>query len=105
MTVKTVEPATPVAVAESESARLERLAQSAPPITTNPERMGGAPVIGIERLPVTTLLDYLLDNYTVAQFCQVFGCAPEQVERALQTIRDAFEDGRLTALLAERVDY
>ena len=74
MAFKTIKQATAVAVAENESARLARLAKQAPPITTNPERLSGAPVIGIERLPVTTLLDYLLDGYTVERFCAQFDC-------------------------------
>jgi hypothetical protein len=36
---------------------LRRLAESAPPITTNPERMGGTPVIGIQRMPVAQLIE------------------------------------------------
>ncbi len=105
MAFKTVNQATAVAVAAGESARLARLAKQAPPITTNPERMSGAPVIGIERLPVTTLLDYLLDGYTVEQFCAQFDCDVTQAKGVLRRMREAFEEGALTELLADRVNY
>jgi len=86
--------------------RLEELAKIAPPITTNPERMSGAPVIGIQRMPVTTLLDYLIEGHSVEQFLEAFpGTDREKVIAALQKIRDGFEEGILTDLLAEKVNY
>lgn len=85
--------------------RTQKLAQKAPPITTNPERMGGTPVIGIQRLPVKTLLDHLIGGATVNEFAAEFECDAAQVRAALQRIRDAFEDGLLTEVVAERVDY
>jgi uncharacterized protein (DUF433 family) len=87
-------------------ARLEELAKIAPPITTNPERLSGAPVIGIQRMTVTTLLDYLIEGYSVEQFLEAFpGTDHEKVIAALQKIRDGFEEGILTDLLAEKVNY
>ena len=87
-------------------ARLEELAKTAPPITVNPERMSGAPVIGIQRMPVATLLDYLIEGYSVEQFLDAFpGTDQEHVIAALQKIRDGFEEGILTDLLAEKVSY
>lgn len=87
-------------------ARLNELAKTAPPITTNPQRMSGAPVIGIQRMPVTTLLDYLIEGYSVDEFLEAFpGTEREQVKAALRKIRDAFDEGLLTDLLAEKVDY
>jgi hypothetical protein len=53
-----------VIVLDSRAAQLERLDEEAPPITTNPQRLSGAPVIGIQRMPVTTLLDYLIEGYS-----------------------------------------
>ncbi|HZF37611.1 MAG TPA: DUF433 domain-containing protein [Blastocatellia bacterium] len=77
--------------------------ESKPPITRNPERMSGAPTIAGTRLPVTTLIDYLSDGYTVAEFLDDFEGAvtAEQVEAVLMKIRDALEEG----WLAEDVDY
>ncbi len=85
--------------------RTQRLAKTAPPITTNPERMGGTPVIGIQRLPVKTLLDHLIAGATVAEFAAEFDCDPARVQAALQRIRDALDEGLLTEALAECVDY
>ncbi len=74
-----------------------------PPITRNPERMSGAPTIAGTRLPVTTLIDYLADGYTVEEFLDDFEGAvtADQVEAVLMKIRDALEEG----WLAEDVDY
>src|SRR5262245_13696530 len=95
-----------VIVLDSRSAELERLDEEAAPITTNPKRMGGAPVIGIQRMPVTTLLDYLIEGYSVDEFIKHFpGTDRGKVIGALRKIREAFEEGKLTDLLAEKVDY
>jgi len=77
--------------------------ESRPPITRNPERMSGAPTIASTRLPVTTLIDYLSDGYTVAEFLDDFEGAvtAEQVEAVLMKIRDALGEG----WLAEDIDY
>lgn len=86
--------------------RLNELDKTAPPITTNPNRMSGAPVIGIQRMPVTTLLDYLMDGYSIDEFIEEFpGTERKKVIAALGKIREAFDDGVLTGLLAEKVDY
>lgn len=86
--------------------RLNQMAKTAPPITTNPDRMSGAPVIGIQRMPVTTLLDYLMDGYSIDEFVEEFpGTEREKVIAALGKIREAFDEGVLTDLLAEKVDY
>lgn len=86
--------------------RLRQLGKTAPAITTNPERLSGSPVIGIQRMPVTTLLDYLIEGYSVDEFLKCFpGTDREKVIGALRKIREAFDDGLLTELLAEKVDY
>lgn len=91
---------------QAEIEHLRQLGKTAPAITTNPERMGGTPVIGIQRMPVTTLLDYLIDGYSIDEFLDCFpGTDREKVIGALQKIREAFDDGVLTDLLAEKVDY
>lgn len=95
-----------VIVLDARSDQLERLDEAAPPITANPQRMGGAPVIGIQRMPVTTLLDYLAEGYSVDEFIKCFpGTDRDKVIAALRKIRTAFDEGWLTELLAERVDY
>jgi uncharacterized protein (DUF433 family) len=86
--------------------RMRQLAETAPPITTNPERMGGTPVIGIQRMPVTTLLDHLIEGYSVDEFIECFpGTERDKVIGALHKIREAFDEGLLTDLLTEKVDY
>ena len=95
-----------VIVLDSRGAELERLDEEAPTITTNPKRLGGAPVIGIQRMPVTTLLDYLIEGYSVDEFIECFpGTDRDKVIGALRKIREAFDEGLLTDLLAEKVDY
>ena len=95
-----------VTVLDSYSAQLERLDKEAPSITTNPQRMSGAPVIGIQRMPITTLLDYLIEGYSVDEFIECFpGTERDKVIGALRRIREAFDEGLLTDLLAEKVEY
>lgn len=95
-----------IIVLDSRSAQLERLDEAAPPITTNPQRMGGAPVIGIQRMPVTTLLDYLIEGYSIDEFIESFpGTDRDKVIGALRKMRMALDEGLLTDLLAERVNY
>ncbi len=107
MSVSVGEPvATAPDVLAARGAQLERLDAAAPAITTNPQRMSGAPVIGIQRMPVTTLLDYLIEGYSVDEFVDCFpGTDRAKVLAALRKIRTAFDEGVLTELLAEKVDY
>jgi len=81
--------------------RMRRLAETAPLITTNPERMGGTPVIGIERLPVASLLAHLIAGDTVEGFIEAFDADRERVYGILEKIKEALEAG----WLAEPVDY
>jgi len=91
---------------DTRGAQLEQLDKTSPPITTNPRRLSGAPVIGIQRMPVTTLLDYLIEGYSVDEFVKCFpGTDREKVIGALRKIREAFDEGSLTQLLAEEIDY
>jgi uncharacterized protein (DUF433 family) len=76
-----------------------------PAITTNPKRMGGEPVIGTERMPVTTLLDFLIGGESISEFSEVYGTPEEACKAALQVLRDAIDEGKLTDLIAQRVDY
>ncbi|MGH9839052.1 MAG: DUF433 domain-containing protein [Blastocatellia bacterium] len=73
-----------------------------PPITTNPERMGGTAVIGIYRLPVATLFDYLIEGHDIDEFLDEFpGTDREVVVAALMKIKEALNEG----WLAEPVTY
>ena len=82
--------------------RTKEMAKHAPPITINPERMGGTPVIGIHRLPVVSLIDYLMGGYTVDEFLDEFpGTDRDKVMAILQMVKEKLEDG----WLAVEVDY
>jgi len=71
-----------------------------PPITIHPQRLSGAPTIAGTRLPVTTLLDYLMEGSTIQEFIDDFGgVSLGDVEAVLQKIKDALGEG----WLAERV--
>ena len=95
-----------IVVLDARAAMLEKLDEQSPAITTNQQRMSGAPVIGIQRMPVTTLLDYLIGGYSVDEFIECFpGTDRDKVTGALSKIREAFDEGLLTDLLAEKVDY
>jgi len=104
MSIATLEEAAldlPAELQES-AARRREMAKYAPPITINPNRMGGTPVIGIQRLPVVSLIDHLMSNYTVDEFLDSFpGTDREKVMAVLQLIKEKLEEG----WLAEPVDY
>lgn len=76
-----------------------------PAITSNPKRLGGEPVIGTERMPVTTLLDFLIGGESISAFSEVYGTSEEACQAALQVLRDAIDEGKLTDLIAQHVDY
>ena len=76
-----------------------------PAITSNPKRMGGEPVIGTARMPVTTLLDFLIEGETIAAFSEVYGTPEVNCKAALYVLREAIDDGLLTDIIATRVDY
>ncbi len=86
---------------EEELRNLRRLAATAPPITSNPERMGGTPVIGLSRVPVATLLDCLATGYNLDEFLDDFpSISREEAVKALDRLKEAVEEG----LIATRVD-
>lgn len=73
-----------------------------PPITTNPEKLGGWPTIAGSRMPVTALIDHLLLGYDIDEFLAEFdGVERGDVQAVLLKIKEALEQG----WLAERVDY
>lgn len=75
---------------------------TAPPITINPERLGGTPVIGTYRLPVSRLIDYFAAGYTLEEFLDEYeGTDRATTLAALERIKQALDEG----WLAERVDY
>lgn len=81
---------------------LEEMSKQAPPITINPRRMGGTPVIGIHRLPVVSLIEHLMRGYTVEEFLDSFpGTDPDKVMGVLQMVKEKLAEG----WLAEQVDY
>ena len=80
-------------------------AVAVPAITTNPKRMSGEPLIGIERMPVTTLLDHLIEGETISSFSEIFGTPEDNCRAALQRLREAIDEGLLTDAIATRVDY
>ena len=73
-----------------------------PPITINPERLGGTPTIAATRLPIVTLIDYLNDPASISKFKADFpGVDDEQIQAVIETIRAALEDG----WLGQKIDY
>lgn len=74
----------------------------APAITINPDRLAGAPVIGLSRVPVAALLDYLACGDTLNDFLRDFPSVDrDNVIKALDAIKEAVEDG----VIGVRVDY
>ena len=88
-----------------EKTEATKLHAERPAITSNPKRMGGEPVIGTERMLVTTLLDFLIGGESIAEFSDVYGTSEEACKAALQVLRDAIDEGKLTDFIAQRVDY
>lgn len=90
-----------VVVASSKKAS-PRKRRQIPPITINPERLGGTPTIAGTRLPVVTLLDYLNDEQAISKFRTDFpGVTDKQIQAVIQRIRESLEEG----WLAEHVNY
>lgn len=57
------------------------------PITVDPETMGGVPVFRGTRVPVSTLFEYLENNYTLYEFLDSFPSVSK--EDALAVLIDA----------------
>jgi len=75
-----------------------RKLKAKPPITRNPERLGGTPTIAGTRLPVTTLIDYLSAGCALKEFLDDFegAVSEEQVKAVLTKIRVALAEGWLS---------
>jgi uncharacterized protein (DUF433 family) len=81
---------------------MEMLAKAPPPITTNPERMGGTPVIALSRVPVAAMLDVIAEGGNLDDFLRGFPSVNRQEAiAALDRLKEALEDG----LIAESVDF
>lgn len=78
----------------------ERSNPDTPPITTDPEKLGGTPTIAGYRVPVTALIDFIAERSVVADFAAEYEIPAGDVEAALMKIREALENG----WLAERVN-
>ncbi len=79
-----------------------RKRRKAPPITINPERLGGTPTIAGTRLPVVALIDYLNDEHVIQNFLEDFDAVtPDDVQAVIAQIRQALEAG----WLAQKIDY
>ncbi len=77
-------------------------APNAPAITINPERLGGTPVIGLSRVPVGVLLDYLATGETLEAFLKDYPTVDrEKAVGALDALKEALED----SLIGVRIDY
>ena len=76
--------------------------KTAPPITKNPARMSGTPVIGLSRVPVSIMLDHFAAGHTLDEFLEQFPTVDrEKAIAALDIIKDAIDEGAL----AEEIDY
>lgn len=84
------------------SVAVRSLPAERPPITSNPEKLGGTPTIAGTRLPVTALFDHLARGNNLDQFLEEFdGVTRAQLEAVLLKIKETLATG----WLAERVDY
>lgn len=80
----------------------KRKRRKVPPITINPERLGGTPTIAGTRLPVVTLIDYLNDERAIQDFLEDFDAVTnDDVQAVIAQIRQALEEG----WLAQKIDY
>lgn len=69
------------------------------PIQQNSEKLGGQPTIGNKRVQVTTLLDYLSDGLSLADFYRDFPSVTEaEAQAVLAVIKKAVTDGTLTGI-------
>ncbi len=87
---------------DKEVKQLRLLERTAPPITSNPERMGGTPVIALSRVPVAAILDVIAEGGNLDDFLRGFpSISRQEAIAALDRLKEALEDG----LIAETVDF
>ena len=59
------------------------------PVSSSPEILGGTVVFRGTRVPVQSLIDYLQDGYSLAQFLEFFPTVdPEDARDFLRLVRD-----------------
>lgn len=69
------------------------------PIQQDIEKLGGQPTIGNKRVQVATLLDYLSDGLSLADFYQDFPSVTQvEAQAVLAVIKKAVTDGTLTGI-------
>lgn len=87
---------------DEEVNQLRLLSKTAPPITSNPDRMGGTPVIALSRVPVAAILDVIAEGGNLDDFLRGFpSVSRQEAIAALDRLNEALEDG----LIAEAVDF
>jgi uncharacterized protein (DUF433 family) len=90
---------------KSNSALAIESAPSFIPIQQDPEKLSGAPTIGPYRVHAVTLIDYLMDGGSIADFLEDFeGTPPEYVKGVLAVVRQAIEKGMLTGIEMEEAE-
>ena len=60
------------------------------PITVDPETMGGVPVFRGTRVPVSTLFQYLEDNYSIEDFLYDFPTVTKEIALGVLSNAEAF---------------
>ncbi len=74
----------------------QRANPNVPPITTHSQILSGTPVLGGTRIPVTDLIDHLLDGETVQDFIEGHpSVSLGDIEAVLLLLRDELERGWL----------
>lgn len=69
------------------------------PIQQDDEKLGGQPTIGGKRVQVATLIDYLSDGLSLADFYRDFpAVTEEEVQAVLAVIKKAVANGMLTGV-------
>ncbi len=85
---------------EEKSNKLSKNITIAPAITSNPERMSGIPVIGVSRVPVSTMLDHFAAGYSLDEFLAQFPTIErEKAIAALDVIKEAVDEGAFAAAI------
>lgn len=69
------------------------------PIQQDDEKLGGQPTIGSKRVQVATLIDYLSDGLSLADFYRDFPAITEaEVQALMAVIKRAVTNGMLTGV-------
>lgn len=69
-------------------------------ITCDPERLSGAAVIGMSRVPVSALLDNFAEGHDLERFLKSFpSVTHEECVAALDYLKELMEAGKLPELL------